>query len=528
MLKSSLTVAVGLVAGVAMTQVARAQAEGQRLGNLHFDTSCSVEAQKAFDQAMLYQHSFWYRASKKLFEDALKADATCAIAYWGIAQSLLANPFNPTPTKNLAEGVAAIEEGKRLGAKTQRENDLITAIGAYYADFGSLDQRTRSQAYVKAMEEVAARYPSDDEVQIYYALALNIAASPSDKSYANQLKAAAILEQIAKRRPQHPGVAHYLIHTYDYPALAQKGLDAALRYAKIAEAAPHAQHMPSHIFTRVGYWRESIASNAEAAKLAKDGNEPDDQLHASDYMVYAYLQLGRDREARALIDGMNTVTGYNAERNTGPFALAASPARYAVERGDWAQAAQLEIRPSKFGYVEGIGRFARAIGAARSGGLDVAKAEVVKLAELRDKLRQAKDAYWSQQVDIQAQIASGWVLFAEGNYTEALKALSAAADAEDQTEKATVTPGPLAPARELYGAMLLERGMARDSLAAFEATLAKEPNRLRTLAGAAKAAELSGDKVKAKAYSEKILAMVGDIESTRPEIGDARAFLKKL
>jgi tetratricopeptide (TPR) repeat protein len=528
MRKISLMLAAALATGVVITQVARAQAERQKLGDVHFATSCNVEAQRAFDQAMLYQHSFWYRASKKFFEDALKVDPTCAIAYWGIAQSLLANPFNPTPAKNLAEGVAAIEQGKKLGAKTQLENDLIAAIGVYYTSFQSLDQRTRSQAYAKAMEDVAARYPGDDEVQIYYALALNIAASPSDKTYANQLKAAAILEPIAKRRPQHPGVAHYLIHTYDYPALAQKGLEAALRYAKIAEAAPHAQHMPSHIFTRVGYWRESIASNAKAAKLAKDGKEPDDQLHASDYMVYAYLQLGRDREARALIDDMNTVTGYNAERNTGPFALAASPARYAVERGDWAQAAQLEVHPSKFGYVEAIGHFARAVGAARSGRPDIAKTEVSKLVELRDKLRESKDAYWSQQVDIQAQIASGWVQFAEGKYDEALKALSTAADAEDKTEKATVTPGPLAPARELYGAMLMERGMAPEALAEFEATLAKEPNRLHSLSGAAKAAEQSGDKDKARGYFEKLLAMVGDTDSTRPEIGEARAFLKKL
>ena len=286
--------------------------------------------------------------------------------------------------------------------------------------------------------------------------------------------------------------------------------------------------MPSHIFTRVGYWQKSIASNAAAAKLAKDGKEPDDQLHASDYMVYAHLQLGRDREARALIEDMKTITGYNAERNTGPFALAASPARYAVERGDWAQAARLEILPSKFGYVEAIVHFARGVGAARSGNVDVAKAEVEKLTELRDKLREGKDAYWSQAVDIQAQIASGWVLFAEEKFGEALNALSAAADAEDKTEKATVTPGPLAPARELYGAMLMERGMAREALVAFEATLAKEPNRLRGLAGAAKAAEQLGDKAKARGYHEQILAIVGDTDSTRPEIADARAFLKKL
>jgi tetratricopeptide (TPR) repeat protein len=377
------------------------------------------------------------------------------------------------------------------------------------------------------MQEVAARYPDDDEVQIYYALALNIAAAPSDKTYANQLKAAAILQPIARRRPQHPGVAHYLIHTYDYPALAQQGLDAALRYAKVAEAAPHAQHMPSHIFTRVGYWRESVASNAAAAKLAKNGKEPDDQLHALDYMVYAYLQLGRDRDARLLIEEMNTISGYNADRNTGPFALAASPARYVVERGDWAQAAQLEVRPAKFAYVAAIGHFARAIGAARSGSPDAAKADVAKLTELRDKLREMKDDYWSQQVDIQAQIASSWVQFAEHRYDDALKALSAAADAEDKTEKATVTPGPLAPARELYAAMLLERGMAREALAAFEGALAKEPNRLRGLAGAAKAAEQVGDQAKARGYNEKILDMVGDTDSSRPEIADARGFLKR-
>jgi hypothetical protein len=526
MFKLSLTLVAALAMGTTITQPADAQSEGQRLGDVHFETSCTAEAQKAFDQAMLYQHSFWYRASKKLFEDAVKADPACAIAYWGIAQSLLANPFNPTPAKNLAEGLAAIEQAKRLGAKTQRESDLITAIGVYFANSEALDQRARAQVYLKAMEDVAARYPGEDEVQIYYALALNIAAAPADKTYANQLKAAAILEPIARRRPQHPGVAHYLIHTYDYPALAQQGLDAALRYAKIAEAAPHAQHMPSHIFTRVGYWRESVASNAAAAKLAKSGREPDDQLHALDYMVYAYLQLGRDREASLLIEEMNTIAGYNPDRNTGPFALAASPARYVVERGDWEQASQLDIRPAKFAYVEAIGHFARAIGAARSGRPEPAKADVAQLAALRDKLREAKDGYWSQQVDIQAQIASGWVLFAEQKYDEALKVLSAAADAEDKTEKATVTPGPLAPARELYGAMLLERGLAREALAAFEGTLAKEPNRLRGLAGAANAAERLSDKAKARGYHEKILAMVGDSDSTRPEIAAARAFLK--
>jgi hypothetical protein len=499
----------------------------KQLGAVHFVTSCNETAQRRFDRGMRYQHSFWYRQSKEIFEEVLTADPECAIAYWGIAQSLLANPFNPTPPKNLVEGLAAIEKGKQVGAKSQRENDLISAMGAFYTDYDKLGQRPRALAYAKAMEAVADRHANDDEVQIYYALALNMAASPGDKTYANQLKAAAILEPIFKRQPRHPGAAHYLIHTYDYPALAQKGLDAALRYARIAEAAPHAQHMPSHIFTRVGHWNESIVSNGTAAKLAKAGKEPDDQLHASDYIVYAYLQLGRDRQAREIIDEMTTIAGYNADRNTGPFALAAAPARYVVERGDWAGAAQLQHQTSKFAYVDAMTCFARALGAVRSGTPDAARADIEKLTELRDKLSAAKDAYWAEQVDIQLQVASAWLANAEGRHDAALKAMSAAADTEDMTEKATVTPGPLTPSRELYGAMLLERGMAKEALAAYETTMAKEPNRYNGLAGAAKAAEVLGDMGKAKAYNEKLIALTNGSNSDRGELVAARQFLSK-
>jgi hypothetical protein len=500
-------------------------ASHQHLGAVHFETSCNDVAQRHFDDGMRYQHSFWYRESKTRFDEALRADAQCAIAYWGIAQSLLANPFNPTPPRNLVEGLAAIQKARQLVAKTPRENELIAAIAAFYTGFDQRDQRTRAQAYATAMEGVARRFPTDEEVQIYYALALNMSASPADKTYASQLKAAAILESIVKRRPDHPGAAHYLIHSYDYPALASKGLDAAVRYARIAEAAPHAQHMPSHIFTRVGYWDESIASNSTAARLAKAGKEPDDELHASDYVVYAYLQLGRDRDARQVIDEMVTVTGYNPDRNTGPFALAASPARYVVERDEWAAAAQLQPRPSKFGYADAMTYFARALGAVRSGRPDAAGADINKLAELRDGLRAAKDTYWAEQVDIQWQVASAWLLHAQGNNEAALTAMRAAADAEDGTEKATVTPGPVAPARELYGALLLERGMAREALAAYEETLAKEPNRYRSIAGAAKAAEALRDKEKATAYYAKLLALTSGSSSDRPELAAAKQFL---
>ena len=363
---------------------------------------------------MRYQHSFWYRESKELFEEVLKADPGCAIAYWGIALSLLNNPHAPPPAGNLPLGLGAIEKGRAIGAGTQRERDFINALGAFYTDFDKVDHRTRVLAYVKAMEGVAQTYSSDDEAQILYAIALNVAAPPSDKTYAMQLKGAAILEPIFQRQPRHPGVAHYLIHLYDTPALAEKGLEAAKRYAQIAPAAPHAQHMPSHIFTRVGYWKESIGSNSEAARAAKASNEGHDQLHAMDYLVYAYLQTGQDEKARAIVEEMRGIGGFAETFIAGPYALAVSPARYAIERGDWNAASQLAVRPSPLGSVEAMTHFARAFGAARSGNPDAAKADIAKLAELREKLRAAKDAYWAEQVDIQAQVATAWVLFARG------------------------------------------------------------------------------------------------------------------
>ena len=282
-----------------LTSAAFGQVDDSKLGKVHFETSCKPEAQKLFDRAMLYQHSFWYRASQKEFEDVLKADPECGIAYWGIALSLLLNPHVAPPAKNLAEGTAAINKGKSVGAKSERERDYIGALAVMYADYEKVDHRTRIQAYAKGMEQLAQRYPNDDEAQIHYALALNTSASPADKTYANQLKGAAILEPTFVRQPQHPGVAHYLIHLYDYPPIAEKGLNAARLYAKIAPDAAHAQHMPSHIFTRVGYWQESINSNAVSQRVAKEASDFHDQLHAMDYQVYAYLQLGREGQSRS-------------------------------------------------------------------------------------------------------------------------------------------------------------------------------------------------------------------------------------
>jgi Tfp pilus assembly protein PilF len=516
-------VAAALIIGA---PAARAQdAAEEHLGSVHFSTSCNEAAQRRFDRAMRYQHSFWYRASRQLFEEALADDPGCAIAHWGIALSLMLNPHVPPPAPNLALGLGALEKGKALGAGTQRERDYIDALLAFYAEHDRRPHGERVQRYLKAMEALAQRYPQDDEAQIGYAITLNVAASPNDKTYANQLKGAAILQPIFARQPRHPGVAHYLIHLYDYPPIAEKGLDAARRYAQIAPAAPHALHMPSHIFTRVGYWKESIASNIASARTAKAGKELHDQLHAMDYLVYAHLQLAQDREARGVVEEMLEVKGYNPNVRTGPYAVAASEARYMIERGDWRGAAGLPVRASRFAYVDAVTHFARALGAARSGNPGAARPDIARLEELREKLREAKDAYWSEQVQIQWQVATAWLLHAGDKEAEALATMSAAADAEDKTEKSIVTPGPLAPARELYGAMLLARARPKEALAAFEATLAKEPNRFNAFAGAAKAAETLGEKLKAKAYYEKLVTLASGGEANRPELASARRFL---
>jgi tetratricopeptide (TPR) repeat protein len=524
--RTSISAAIAVTAWFSLGPPALSEDDNdQRLGTVHFATSCNETAQRRFDRGMRYQHSFWYQASKEIFEDVLKADPGCAIAYWGIALSLLYNPHAPPPAANLPLGLAALQQGQAVDARTERERDYITALTVFYTDYNKISHAQRVQAYLKAMEALAQKYPDDDEAQIFYAITLNVAASPNDKTYANQLKGAAILEPIFRRQPRHPGVAHYLIHLYDTPALAQRGLDAARRYAVIAPAAPHALHMPSHIFTRVGAWNESISSNIASARAAKDGKDFGEQMHAMDYLVYAYLQTAQDEKARAVVSDMIAIPDIQPERFVGPYALAVSPARYALERGDWKGAAELQVRPSKFAYADAMTYFARALGATRSGNPAAAQADIEKLGELREKLRAAKDIYWTEQVDIQWQVASAWALYVEGKHDQALQAMRAAADAEDRTEKHPVTPGVPIPARELYGSMLFDRGMSKEALAAFGATLAKEPNRLGALVGAAKAASKLGDKEGGRRYYAKVIAIASEADASRTEVAEARAFM---
>ncbi len=523
----SATMSAALAAAAWMTLSAPAHAQGadQKLGKVHFETSCTPEAAAAFDHGMLYQHSFWYRASQREFDKALKADPGCAIAYWGIALSLLWNPHAAPPVKNLAEGSAALAKGKEVGARTERERDYIAALSEMYNDYDKVDHHTRVLNYVKAMEHLAAKYPDDDEAQILYAISLNVGASPADKTYADQLKGAAILEKIWTRQPDHPGIPHYLIHLYDSPAMADKGLTAAQRYAKIAPDAPHALHMPSHIFTRVGAWRESIDSNLAAGAAAAEGGDFAEQLHSMDYAVYAYLQLGQDENAKAVIDNMAKVPVSNATFLAAAYALAASPARYAVERGDWKGAAALEGRPDALPYIAAITWFAKGLGSARSGDTAAAQEAITHLVAARDQLREKKDAYWSGQVDIQATIVTAWLAYANGDKEAALRTMSGAADAEDKTEKHPVTPGQLTPARELYGAMLLQAGKPAEALSEYEATMKKEPNRLDATLGAANAAAAAGDNAKARQYYAAAVAQASDASVTRPAVADARVWL---
>ncbi|MBI2466740.1 MAG: hypothetical protein HYV62_02805 [Candidatus Rokubacteria bacterium] len=502
----------------------------EKLGKVHFATSCSPAVQPEFNRAVALLHSFWHDAAIKAFTAVAQADPGCAMAHWGIAMAVLGNPFAwPPAPKTLQDGGTVVERAKAAGARTQRERDYIAALEVFYKDADKIDHRTRAVGYEKAMEQLAARYPDDREAAVFYALALNATALPTDKTYAQQLKAATILERVFAEQPEHPGVAHYLIHSYDYPPIAQKGLDAARRYATIAPSAPHAQHMPSHIFTRRGHWQQSIDSNRTSAAAAKDHFN---QLHAMDYLAYAHLQLGQDREARRVLEDTRAIQRVNVEHFVAAYALAAIPSRYTLERGQWAEAAALTFQPVEFPWTrfpqsEAVLVFARGLGAARSGNAAAARKDADRLETLRDALATAKLGYWVEQVEIQRQVVLAWAARAEGKNDEALRLLRAAADREDATEKHPVTPGPIVPGRELLGELLLELARPAEALRELEASQAKEPNRFRGYYGAARAAELAGQHAKAKAYYEQLVALAKTADTERPEIRQARAFLAK-
>jgi hypothetical protein len=503
-----------------------------KLGKVNFPASCDASVQPQFASAMAMLHSFWYDKAKETFAAVAEKDPTCGMAYWGIAMTYY-HPLWQAPDPNhLKAGMAARERAKLVGAKTQRERDYIAAIEVFYKDSDTIDHRTRALAYERAMEQLQARYPDDHEAAILHALALLATAPPTDKTYVNQKKAGAILEPLFAEEPEHPGIAHYIIHADDYPPLAQGALDAARRYAKIAPDSPHALHMPSHIFTRLGLWQESIDSNLASVASAKKNNAPGDELHAKDYLIYAYLQSAQDREARRALEAPPSGRGDDPQYFAWLYAMGTSPARYAVERHEWAEAAALAIPPNIFpggrwAWTEANLHFARALGLSHAGKTEAARMEVVKLASLRDTLAEVNDKYWADQVEIQREGVEAWITLAEGKGEEALRQMRSAAEHEDATDKHSVTPGVILPAREMLGDMLLELKHPAEALVAFESTLRTAPNRFNSLSGAARAAKRAGDGEKAKTYYAKLLSICEHADGDRPELEEARTLLGK-
>jgi hypothetical protein len=480
-------------------------------------------------------HSFWYEKANETFAHVAQKDPACAMAYWGIAMTYYHQIWSPPGPADLKAGLAAVEKAKSIAAKTQRERNYISAIESFYKDSDKLDHRTRVLRYEKAMGDLQARYSDDPEARIFYALALlatSLNTSPPDKTYAREKKAGEILEEIFVEQPEHPGVAHYIIHAYDYPPLAKRALDASRRYAKIAPDSPHALHMPSHIFTRLGLWQESIDSNLASAASAVKNNSPGNELHAKDYLIYAYLQRAQDREAKKALEHPPAGRPDDPQYMNWLYATGTSAARYAVERHQWAEAANLPVPLNtfpreRFSWTEANLHFARALGAAHVGDVSGAQKEVEQLGSIQQTLTQEKNTYWADQVDIQREISTAWISAAEGKNEQALQEMRAAANHEDKTDKHNVTPGVILPARELLGEMLLETKKPSEAVVEFEVVLRTAPNRFNALAGAAHAATLSGDIGKAKEYYAQLLGNCENADGDRPELQDAKSFLAK-
>ncbi|MCO6415533.1 hypothetical protein JYK14_04995 [Siccirubricoccus sp. KC 17139] len=524
---------LGLVAGLAAwpmgpwaqaTQDHSHAGHGPVLGEVSFPVSCSPEAAAAFETGMKLQHSFWYQAARDAFREAAQRDPGCVMALWGQAITLLDNPFTPPVAANLREGKALLDRARATGAKTEREAGFIAALSEIFASDDLPGHRVRLQRYEMAMAALHARFPEDSEVAILYALSLDMAASPADKSYAKQRRAAEILEAQAARYPQHPGVAHYLIHSYDVPALASKGVPAAERYATLAADAPHALHMPSHIFTRVGRWEESIATNRRSADTARAREEIFDEVHALDYMVYAYLQTGRPEAARRVLAETERLAGWTPDRPLGGYALSAMPARIALEQGDWEAAAKLDTRAFGVPYVDAATQFARAVGAARAGRPGDAAPDIAALREGAAALA-GRDAYWQEQVEILRVAAEGWVAYARGERDQALALMTEASTREAATEKHPVTPGPLFPAREQLAEMLLLQGRAAEARQEYEAVQQTEPRRFRAVHGAALSAAQAGDRAAAKQHYAALLEIAASAEMPHPALIGARDYL---
>ncbi|WP_433968165.1 hypothetical protein [Tunturiibacter gelidiferens] len=496
-------VALAMLSPVEFAQVDHHGAP-EKLGTVSFSTSCSTVTQPQFNRAVALMHSFQFASAIEAFRAILGSDPSCSMAYWGIALSDWGNPF-ASDLKSQAQldaGLKAVEQGRGSPPKSERERAYLEAVARLYTDTATVDQSSRELAYESAMAAVSAAYPEDTEAAIFYALAVSTAADPADKTYARQLKAGEILDRLYAQYPDHPGLAHYIIHTYDVPTLAARAAGAAQHYSEIAPSTPHALHMPSHTFTRVGDWQASIDANVASAAAARSAGQPADELHASDYLEYAYLQTAQDKASKGVVESADQIFArFNPKMQIGGaggpsaayFARAAIPARYDLERRDWANAAKLQPLPSPFPYAEAMTYFARGLGAAHMKDSAGVRAAIDSLAKCRDRLNTMKEGFWANQVEIQRLEVVAWLAFSQGQSEDALAGMRRAAELEDATEKSVVTPGPLAPARELLGDLLLESKRPAEALVEFESTLKREPNRFWSLYGAAEAAKRTGD-----------------------------------
>ncbi len=522
-----LAAALALVPGWALAQHDHAHEAPEKFGQVHFSTSCNPQVQATFEGALAMLHSFAYAKAAKAFQEVSAKDPGCGLAQWGLAMTYLHIIWAPPAEEEFTAGRTAAQKAAELGAPTPRERDYIAAIGAYYQGDG-VAHPVRVVAYEKAMAGVAERNATDDEAAIFHALAvLGVAYnSPPDKTYARQKEAAKILNRLLAVEPDHPGIAHYMIHSFDYPELAQLALPAARAYAKIAPAAPHALHMPSHIFTRLGMWTESIESNLASARTAQAGlakTHPGatafDALHAMDYLEYAYLQSGQDAKAQAVADDAAKVTSLDIPQFAAAYALAAIPARHALELRAWKDAAAVKLAATipwaKYPYAEAIVHFARSVGSARAGDLETARQELATLAGIQASLKGQKGFDWATQVEVQRRAAAGWLARAEKKDAEAVALMRSAADLEDATDKHPVTPGSILPAREQLADLLAELGQPAAALAEYQASLHSTPARLNSYGGAAQAAERAGKKQEAKAFRAQLVALCGGSVPTR-------------
>ncbi len=535
----------GIVLAIALLLPVVARAQGEhgheaadldRVGTTHFPVSCAPELQADFNRAVAVLHSFFYEESERQFAEIAARDPRCAMAWWGIAMSLWHPLWEPPDSVALARGVAAIERADSIGAGSERERAYIAALAEFYRNAGRTDHRTRAVAYEHAMARVAEQYPADSEAAIFYALALNATLSYGDKTYAQQRRAGRILEPLYVVQPDHPGIAHYLIHSYDFPGLAAQALPMARHYADIAPHVPHALHMPSHTFTRLGMWDDAIASNLAAAQAGREYSASHggtgvyyDAVHAWDYLEYAYLQKAQDAKARAIRDSVRAIRRVSHQTQSFFYALTAVPARYALEHHAWKDAALLELPDGwtwgRYPWTEATLEFARGLGSARSGKAAMARRSIARLATTRDGIVNPGARFWASQVESQRRTVEAWLAWAEGNRVAALDGMLAAAAIEDSTEKRPVTPGAVLPARELLGDMLLEAHRYADALAAYETVLRDSPGRFNALAGAWRAARGANDATKARRYAQDLLALAKDGDGDRPDAEAARRFM---